>query len=299
MKVSIVISMYNRGREVLETIDYLLFPSLLSNGDNDTELILLDDGSPLKEETEALMAKYLPLLREKFGRVLYRRSEKNLGFAKSYNRGLSLATGNKVIIANDDLYFPRESIKRLVKTLDEAEGYVIAGPITNANTSWSFQYCKQAPRVVDYTLVEKEKLELFAKWLGERMDGKRIQTENLCGFCFVARTNALKKIGGFDEGYRHAYYEDTDLIQRIAKKFGEKKIAICMDVFVGHGGIRGTSRSVLQRPIRGAYALLINGFRYANTWGYGKWFKRLVYGTLSQLTGRGTVSELLPKQINI
>ena len=298
-RVSIIISMYNRKLEIIETIDSLLFPSLLNNGCLDTELILLDDRSPLQVETALLVAKYLPDLTAKFGSVVYSRSPANLGFAKSYNRGISMARGEKLVIANDDLYFPRKSIEHLVQTLGGPEGYSIVGPVTNASTSWSYQYCKQAPRILGYAPQETEKLEAFARWLESAMKDKRVQTDNLCGFCLAADADFLKAIGGFDEKYGYGFYEDTDLIQRIASEYGKEKIGINLGVFVSHGGVNGPSGTALQQPLKMAYALLVNNIKYANSWGYGKLLRRLVYGFTSQLTGKGTISDLFPEQIDV
>jgi GT2 family glycosyltransferase len=299
-KLSVITSMYNRSTEVLSAIDNLFFPSLLNNGNSGTEVIIIDDCSPLENETKAIVEKYLPDLKRRFGNVDFIRNASNLGFAKSFNKGLILAGGEKSVVVNDDLYFPQNSLAGLAATLDEPEGYLIAGPITNASSSWSYQYCKQAPQLESYALAEIEKLERFARWLLMVMKGRRMTTDNLCGFCFAADAVFLKKIGGFNERYGYyGFFEDTDLVQRIARECGEKKIAVNLEVFIGHGGVKGTSRTMLQQPLKMACALLVNGFKYANDWGYGKLLKRIIYGNWSQLTGKGTISELLPKKIDL
>jgi GT2 family glycosyltransferase len=296
-KMSVITSMNNRRKETLDVIENLLLPSLIQNGNANMELIIIDDFSPLENETREVVERYLCGLEFKFGNVVFTRNQANLGFAKSFNRGIKMARGEKLIIANDDLYFPSNSIEKLSQTLDEQEGCLIAGPITNANTSWSFQYCKQAPKLKAYTHKEIEKLELFAKRLAETMKGRRMATDNLCGFCFAADSTYLKDIGGFNEKYGYGFYEDTDLIQRTVRQYGIEKIVINLEVFVGHGGVKGASGTMLQEPLKMVQALVVNGFKYANDWGYGKLLKRVVYGLRSQLSGKGTISELLPREI--
>ena len=296
-KVSIVISMHNRKPEIIEVMDHLLFPSLLNNGGLDIELILLNDCSSLKNETETLVGKYLPRLNEIFGKVIFSSSPANLGFAGSYNRGIFMARGKYVVVANDDLYFPKNSIRSLVKTLEGPEGYLIAGPITNASSSWSYQYCKQAPLILGYSSEEVAKLDAFAFWLDRNMYGRKVQTDNLCGFCFVADSYTLKAVGGFDERYKYALYEDTDLIQKIIRDHGKEKIVVNLEVFVGHGGVKGSSGTILQQPVKMACALVVNGIKYANNWGYWKLLRRIVFGMRSQITGGGTISELFPRKI--
>jgi O-antigen biosynthesis protein len=263
------------------------------------ELIIMDDFSPLEKETKEVVEKYFCGLKSKFGNVIFTRNQANLGFAKSFNRGIKMARGEKLIIANDDLYFPANSIERLARTLDEQEGYLIAGPITNANTSWSFQYCKQAPKLKAFTQKEIEKLELFAKWLYETMKDRRMATNNLCGFCFAADSAYLKDIGGFNEKYGYGFYEDTDLIQKTVKQHGVEKIVINLEVFVGHGGVKGASGTMLQEPLKMVQALVVNGFKFANDWGYGKLLRRIIYGIRSQVSGKGTISELLSREIRL
>lgn len=296
--ISIVTSMCNRGPEVLEIIDKLLFPSLLNNGRSDMELVIIDDYSPLKNETQTIVEKHLCDLKSAFGNVVFIRNGSNLGFAKSFNRGMFMARGEKLIVANDDLYFPLNSIGRLAKTLDEPAGYLIAGPITNASSAWSFQYCKQAPLLRSYAPAEITRLEKFSEWLYAQMKGRRMTTDNLCGFCFAADPVLLKEFCGFDEQYGYGFYEDTDFVQRIAKAYGEKKIAINLEVFIGHGGDKGSSKTVSQELLKMNYALVTNGIRYGHRWGYWKLLKRIVFGIESQF-GKGTISELLPEKIDL
>ena len=296
MTTSIITSLYNSKVETLDVIDKLFFPSLLNNKGADKELIIIDDGSPLKKETTYLVEKYLQDLRRSFVDVKFIRNETNLGFSKSFNKGIFMASGEKLLVTNDDTYFPFCSIEKLVSTLSEKPGYGLVGPITNAQTAWSPQYCKQAPLIKSYSYTELERLELFSKWLAEHMKDRRMITDNLCGFCFAADAYFLKNIGGFNEKYKFGYYEDTDLASRVAREYGKEKLVINMEVFVGHGGIKGTSGSFLQHPVKMIYYLLVNGIKYANDWGYGKLLKRITYGILSQ-RGKGTISELLPDKI--
>lgn len=298
MNLSIVVSMYNRKPGIIELISKLFFPSLLNNFSLNHELVIIDDCSPLETETRAMIEEFMPELIKNFGNVIFKRNPDNFGFAKSYNTGIKLANGKRLLITNDDVYFPRGSIAKLAGTLDKPAGYKIVGPITNASTAWSFQYCRQAPTLKSYSNAELEKLESFAKWLGSRMNGVQTITDNLCGFCFAADAEFFRQINGFDEAYKFGLYEDTDLIQRIVHKYGAEKIAINLEVFVGHGGIAGSSMSVLQQPSKMFLYSLINGAKYARSWGWLTLAKRLRYGLLSQMTGKGTISDLLPEKID-
>lgn len=292
---TIVTSMYNRKQEVLEIIDKLFFPSLLRNSNKNTELIIIDDCSPLKIQTDILIHKYLPELRKAFGSVKYTTNKENLGFAKSYNVGIQMAKGKNLLIANDDLYFPIGSINKLIDTLSESKDCGLVGPISNTPMMWSFQYCKQAPRLKSYSTEEIGKIEEFSIWLSEKMSGKRTMTDHhLCGFCFASKTNFMKEFGGFNENYGYGNLEDTDLIYRILHKYGKERLVINNEVFIGHGGIKGNSRTLLQQPLRMICHMIINSVIFSYRWGLKKYFKIVYFGIKSQLNGTGTISELLP-----
>ena len=295
-KTSVITSMYNKNKEVLETIDKLFIPSLINNGDKDTEVIIIDDCSPLKKETENIINKHLPLLKDAFGSVLFIRNESNLGFAKSFNRGINIATGKNLLITNDDVYFPVGSIQKLVSTLSESDHYAMVGPISNNQELWSFQYCKQAPKLKSFSAEETNRLESFSLRLASLMHGQRKIVKNLCGFSFAADAAFLKSLGGFSEKYKHGYFEDTDLVQRINHSYGFKKVVINMEVFISHGGPDGASQSFKQLPIKMITSLIVNSFKYANTWGYETLLERYIYGVGSQ-SGKGTISELLHENL--
>ena len=293
MSISLIVSMYNRSSQIIRIIDSLFFPSLIRNASTDIELVIIDDCSPFQKETQTVVDKYLPVLKSDFGSVVFTRNSCNFGFARSYNIGMRMASGEQLLITNDDVYFPRGSIANLARTLKEPAGYLVAGHIVNASTAWSYQYCKQAPVLKSYASEELAKLEAFALFLERKMAGRRLITDNLYGFCFIADAGLLREMGGFDERYAYGLFEDTDLVQRIVREYSKKVIAINLGVFVGHGGIHGSSRSIFQLPAKLLYYTLVNGCKYANSWGWGTLAMRLRNGLLSQFTGKGTISELL------
>ena len=69
--LSIVISMYNAKPATIEVVDRLLMPSLINNLDSGKQLILLNDASPLKLETRAMIEKYRLDLERKLGDFQY------------------------------------------------------------------------------------------------------------------------------------------------------------------------------------------------------------------------------------
>ncbi|MFA7708468.1 MAG: glycosyltransferase, partial [Candidatus Pacearchaeota archaeon] len=241
IKVSIITSMYNRSKSTIDVIDNLFFPSLLNNASKDTEVIILDDASPMKKETALLVKKYFNSLKKSFGRVIFKRNVSNLGFAGSFDKGIALARGEKLFIVNDDLYLPKGSVFSLINTLYENNKYGLIGPITNQADTWSYQYCKQAPKISSYSKKEYNLLEKFAQLAKKIMKGKRINVEIVTGFCFAVDASKIREYGGFDKSFKNGGFEDIDLVNKMKKKY---LMIVNPEVFVYHGGLGGSHMSL-------------------------------------------------------
>ncbi len=296
-KTTIVTSLYNRKQTTMEVIDKLFIPSLLLNGNSDTEIIFIDDASPLEKETRNLIGKYLPELKKVFGNIIFTRNNSSLGFAGSFNRGIFMASGEKILVTNDDVFFPERTIAKLIATLSEKETYAFVGPINNDKNTLSYQYCRQVPTLSSYSSNEIGKLKLFSKWLAHEMAGRRMITDDIRGFCFAAYTKLIKDIGGFNTSYKYGYFEDNDIIQRALMMYGNESIVINMEVFVAHGGIHGSSGTVFQQPMKAVKSSIKNGLRYGSDWGYDKYLKIIWSSIHRQYSSKGTISEIFPKEI--
>ncbi len=240
IKVSIVTSMYNKRKETLEIIEKLFFPSLINNARESMELILVDDCSPLAEETDKVVNKYKLLLNEKLGSFAYLKNKKNVGFSDSYNRGMKLAKGELILVVNDDVFFPRNSIKSLCAAALSNKEIGAIGPVTNY--AGSFQNTHIFRRLESYLKKETNRIENFAIWLKNVMGKKTYEVDRLIGFCVVYKKKILKKVGYFDNKYSFGNFEDDDLNMKI-RKLGYS-IVLDAAVFVEHGGINvGGKRS--------------------------------------------------------
>ena len=293
IKTSIVVSMYNKKPGVIETIDRMFIPSVLNNGSKDKEIVIVDDCSPLEKETKEMILKHMPALKSRFGNVVFSRNPKNLGFGASYNRGISLASGERLLITNDDVYLPLGSVNALVSTLDENPSYGLIGPISNPNNMFTYQYCKQSPKINAYSNEEFQKIESFSKFARNLMAGRRINADVITGFCFAVKASLIREMGSFDEYFKFGYYEDTDFAKRVSQKYA---IIINPEVFVYHGGVKGVSGSAMQHPIKSLISVMVNGYKYGKKWGHFTAFKHSINGFL-RLTGKKTVSVLFKEMM--
>ncbi len=239
MKISIISSMYNNNKLILEILDNLFFPSLLNNASKEYEFILVDDISPLKKETLILIKKWEKKLKSKFGKFTFVQNSKNLGFAKSFNRGVSKASGEILILANDDLYFPKKSIENLyLQTKNKKYGLI--GPSTNEKGAWTKQYLKSTRDIRDFSLDEINYIEKTYIDAKKCFGNKIYSVDMLAGFCFSIRKEVFEEFGGFAEIYGRGLFEDTELASKIRKKY---LLGLVSGVFIYHGGPEGASNS--------------------------------------------------------
>lgn len=108
MKVSLIIPIYIMDRELINLTDRCL-TSILNTTPPDTELIIVNDGSP---------ERYNPNV----GTVIKRKE--NGGYSKAVNDGLRACTGDIIVIGNNDLVFPEKWLTGLLNVL--GQGFDIA-----------------------------------------------------------------------------------------------------------------------------------------------------------------------------
>ncbi len=105
MKVSVVMPVYNGGKYLRAAID-----SILNQSYTEFEFIIINDCS--KDSTEGIIFSYDD------SRIVYLKNEKNLGVARSLNRGLDSAKGQYIArLDADDIARP-ERLKIQVEYMD-------------------------------------------------------------------------------------------------------------------------------------------------------------------------------------
>lgn len=286
IRKSIVVSMYNAGPAILEILDKMFFPSLIRQADSSNQIILLNDCSPLREETRKLIEKYLPELRG-FGDVKYIENEQNLGFGGSYNKGLMMAEGDVVIPVNDDVYFTLGSLDSLAKVA-LLPGVGVCGPVTDSG--YGYQKTQLFKRPKDLSETEFARVEGFALFLKQAMAGKVIPNYMLSGFCLAMPRYVLKEVGCFDDKrFPFGLWEDVDLIRRI--RHAGLEVVVDAQTFIEHGGPYGQSNSILQRPFTATVRFIDNGLRFGKKWHnhVGTWLE-FAYRTWQTVTDQGTIS---------
>jgi glycosyltransferase involved in cell wall biosynthesis len=104
MKVSVVITTYNRGYIVGDAVE-----SVLKQSYANLEILVVDDGS--SDNTQEVVERF------KSDKIRYIRHDRNRGCSAAYNTGISAATGNLIgILDSDDIWKP-DYLEKLVDLL--------------------------------------------------------------------------------------------------------------------------------------------------------------------------------------
>jgi glycosyltransferase involved in cell wall biosynthesis len=198
------------------------------------------------------------------------RSPRNVGFGRAVNLALrERVTSSRVLLLNPDARVEAGTLARLLAEVDEPAVAVAAPRLAHEDGSlqrpwWPFPSARRA----------------WAEALGlhrlrpEDFD-RSCDVDFVVGACFLARTEALRAVGGFDERY-WLYGEETDLCRRlrdigwrvryvadaVAHHVGGASGSDSTDLVAEHF-IRGSERFVLTHD--GAPALV--AFRLANVAG--------------------------------
>lgn len=172
----------------------------------DVETILVDNGS----STEDLLP-----VKKAFPRVKFLEFGRNLGFAEANNRAIKEATGDYVMLLNNDAYMEPDALKHLVEQLESADDIVGVAPkmmlAGNPNVFDSIG------SLIDYYVCA------FNMGIGQVDIGQYDRPERVFGCCFGAaliRKEAFSdsSVGPLDSSY-FMYYEDIDWCVR-ANLFG-------------------------------------------------------------------------------
>lgn len=140
------------------------------------------------------------------------RNEQNLGFPKAVNQGIKAATGDIIVILNNDTLVTPGWLDRLEKHL---ETYDIVGPVTN-----SISGPQQVPFTADTFQIPA--FDIIKPW------------HRLVFFCVAIKRGVIDKIGLLDEQFSPGNFEDDDYCLRAIE--AGFKLGIAFDVFITHLG---------------------------------------------------------------
>lgn len=116
-KISVVIPIYNVEKYIEETIKSIINQTI---GFENIELILINDGSPYKEEEICLKYK------NKYNNIIYIKKE-NGGVSSARNKGIKIATGEYINFIDSDDKFEKDAFQKGINMLEEHPEIDIVG----------------------------------------------------------------------------------------------------------------------------------------------------------------------------
>jgi GT2 family glycosyltransferase/glycosyltransferase involved in cell wall biosynthesis/uncharacterized coiled-coil protein SlyX len=212
---SIIIPVYNAATLTKNCIEKIYQTSL----DSTYEVIVVDNHST--DETEIL----LNTERENRINFSFYRMPHNLGFAEAINFGSKQASGNSLVILNNDTLVTVGWLDRIAETFKKDELIGIVSPVTN--------YVGEGPQIdPDAVDINLERIDEYAEKIEDR--DFEYESSRLVFFCVAIKKEVWDVVGSMDGGYEKGNYEDNDYCMRVI--LAGFKLAIARNSFVYHFG---------------------------------------------------------------
>lgn len=212
-KVSVVVLTYNNLELTKACLDSLLTQSQYPN----LEIIVVDNHSSDQTPT------YLSAWADGHPDRIVILNPDNKGFAAGNNLGLAAASGDYLVILNNDTVVTAGWIKGLIRHLQDHKEIGIIGPITN-------NIGNEAKVGTRYERLEDMPAEA-AQMTRARM-GEWFEINTLAFFCVMFPRSTYEQIGGLCEEYGLGFFEDDDYCRRVQRH--GMRAACAEDVFVHH-----------------------------------------------------------------
>jgi GT2 family glycosyltransferase/glycosyltransferase involved in cell wall biosynthesis/uncharacterized protein (DUF3084 family)/SAM-dependent methyltransferase len=150
-------------------------------------------------------------------------NEENRGFAAANNQGLEIATGDYLVLLNNDTYVTPGWIRTLVRHLERDKKIGLIGPVTN-------NIGNEARIDIAYSNME-EMLQKSADYTHRHL-GQIFTLKTAAFFCVMMPRTTYSLVGKLDEVFGRGFFEDDDYCRRIEQH--GLSIICAEDIFVHH-----------------------------------------------------------------
>lgn len=212
-RVSVIILTFNNLDLTRACLDSVLSRSDYPN----LEIIVVDNNS--SDETPS----FLEDLARSHPAIRVVRNSENIGFAAGNNVGLDIATGEYLVILNNDTVVTQGWVMTLLRHLQDNPELGIIGPVTNnigneARISTTYQNTEDMPaEALRYTLANM---------------GRIYPLRTAAFFCVMFHRSVYEKCGPISEDYGRGFFEDDDYCRKVEAI--QKCISCAEDVFIHH-----------------------------------------------------------------
>lgn len=212
--ISVVVLTYNNWSYTKDCLHSLFtrseYPGRL-------EVIVSDNAS--SDETVARLKEWAA--RE--SRLKLVLNAKNLGFSAGNNAGLAAATGDYLVMLNNDTVVTRGWLLTLVRHFQANSDLGLLGPATN-------HIGNESKVPVEYASLTQMPLASRV-WTLAHM-GQKYPMRTLAFFCVIIPRAVFESTGPMDENFGRGFFEDDDYCRRIEKQ--GLSLACADDVLVHH-----------------------------------------------------------------
>jgi len=205
-RTSIVIPVY----ENLEITKNCLV-SIKENVFSDYEIVIVNDS--ISDDKQ--LRKCLKELN--FKNLVYEKNNKNLGFVKSVNKGVSLSSGDYVCILNNDVIIKEDIIKKMIDTMKRNNNNCITGASGG--------------------ILRKDTARF---WFNHNINKNQPVVHYIEGWCLFTTKKIWNELNGFDEIFGFGYCEDADFSFKAKQK--NYQVIITEDLAIEHLGNSTTSK---------------------------------------------------------
>lgn len=168
------------------------------------EIIFVDNSS-----TDGTI-EYLRKLVEQNPEYKLIRNHENKGFAVGNNLGVAAATGEYVMLLNNDVLVSEGWLESMVKALEKDDRIGMVGPITN--------YISGRQAIKDTPYKDENGFYSFAKTVRGHNQNKVTPRRRIAGFAILMRKSLYEEASGLDESFGIGNFEDDDLCLKIFRK---------------------------------------------------------------------------------
>lgn len=204
MNISIIIPNYN-GEEILQKNLPKVLDSVKAYKKGIVEIIIPDD--PSTDKSFEVIEKFISGITEKHvvGKTCSNKDKSLSGFSKNVNRGVSLATGDILILLNSDVAPHKDFLAPLLKHFDDPKVFGVG--------------CMDESIEDGQTVLRGRGIASWKRGFLMHSAGKLNKTNTFWISCGSGafRKSIWDTLGGLNELYNPFYWEDVDLSYRGVK----------------------------------------------------------------------------------